>query len=541
MKNSSKPNSCRGSAIIVALVISFIGTLGVLATVSIISARGDLGEMELYGMDRQVKTDNSAALAKAVLYRRYLPYNATSGAEGTYIVPGDWGSAKVGAVSNAALSGSSLRTNPTGAAPSSSMTVDVDVQINSGRELSGADHYIEESYQLRSFSPILGGTLFNVHGHITGRQVTLSGNLSVKGGALFHAAPYNQGAALNLSADKVMIPNPHPTSPEPAPNFAGNPRISNFPNYPQTTGEAPSFNNFTGQLFVVNNPTIPSNSYVHKVLANPADSATLNGTTGAADAAGADTLPDNASVNNTLNTMKWDPDVTYAQFINALRSSYLSSNYMITMIYDRTKLSKPDMISILRSKAPLPDDVMTRIARPSTPLTEAERENLLFSTDFSYVNSGEETLWVNLDSNFLPNLVVNGVRDLILIGSNGVGSARTIAIDNQNTPLENVEFRNGTNTRQLILAARRNFAGPTTNFSFRNAGAFPRWNLILEVENVNANLNLNSGVSGATFIGGVRTDSDFRINGGTLTLDRETNDSQLQFLASRSTWIETYR
>ena len=64
--------------------------------------------------------------------------------------------------------------------------------------------------------------------------------------------------------------------------------------------------------------------------------------------------------------------------------------------------------------------------------------------------------------------------------------------------------------------------------------------MLANLENVPLSADL-AAVSGVTLIGGIWTDRDLEVPGGMLTIERETDPGDLEFMSSRVAWLEVFR
>jgi hypothetical protein len=239
---------------------------------------------------------------------------------------------------------------------------------------------------------------------------------------------------------------------------------------------------------------------------------------------------------------------------------------MITTLNRIPAIGDSYLLPLLNSQAPLPDDVMIALSDPNAAMSDATRKALMKNTGFSYICDGNGTVTINLQSIYLPNLLLENVSRLILEGQvDGVSAdaaallqPRAIAIKNSdNVFLYQVDIEGTTNTRRMALAISQtgvldgadltDYAGnPSalgtnqTKFLFNSPSPYTQWTMIAEMEGVSSFWDITA-VSSATIFGGIRTDHSIRVNGGTLILDREEDTEFIESLVSRNAWVETYK
>jgi len=557
-------STSRGSVLVVALVISAIGTLGVLATISVIGARSNLAETQFNGLTRRIVFNNSKALAREVIYKNYLADDvilttAQTFTAGTTPV---WGSVTIGAFDKSALTfSSSARSHPTGASPIRAFSKDVTVQIG-----DGTNQYPFQ-YQMRSYNPALAGDLLSIHPtpEATAELMRISGDLKVKGRAVFWKGDYYQAADSTVRSEEVILPatNAPKLVLEKPDNSAVKP--SNFVNYVQTVGRVASGNNFKGELDIVNNATSGANSYFQR-LAALGGQVSANGQTGFTDALGPPTIAPTGN-DSTLIAAILDGSISESSLVGLLASnSPLSSNVIQVLLNRIPAVSDSYLLPLLNSQAPLPDDIIIALANPSVSVGDTTRRAILNNTGYSYISDGQGTITLSLHSPYLPNILLSNVTSLVIEGQTDTATAdaaallqpRAIAVKNpDNLLLTTVRLEGFTNRRRIALAISQrgvldnagliditgapSTAGTNrTRFIFNSPSAFVQWKLLAELEGVSSEWNVTA-VSTATLFGGIRADHSIRVEGGTLTLDQETNPDFIESLVSRNAWIETYK
>ena len=561
--HKNKPESpSQGSVLVVALVISAIGTIGVLATVSIIGVRALQAEAELGGVDRRIKFTNSRALAREVMFRNYLPADATLATETTFSIPGDWGSVTIADFTEPALEfAAGVRTHPTGAAPLRSFSQDVNMTLNDG----GFDHAM--LCQMRSYNPVLSGDLLSMHptDQVANETVRITGDLKVNGRAVFWEANYLQSPPSTMRSNEVIVPATN----GPAlvlEDIDENPvKPSNYIGYSQTVGTVSGGNNYAGKLDIVNNASSGVNSYFQKMTALGGQ-VNATGSSGSTDGLGPDTSPPGV-VDAALLLAIADPMLSEADLTSQLAaSSPLSSDVLIATLNRATPISDDYLIPLFNSHAPLPDDVMVKLADPNPTISQNARNTLLNNTGYSYISDGNGTVLVSLQSAYLPNLLLEDVNQVFLLGQESTADGdyaetldpRVIAIHNSdNVYLHTVVLQGITNKRRIVFALSQtgvldgsdltdthgvaDVSGSNqTSFIYNSSIPFARWRMITELEGVSSSWDVNT-VSTGTLIGGIRTDHSIRVTGGTLQLEPEPVVEFLESLLSRNAWIEIYK
>jgi hypothetical protein len=564
LKPHNQPSTSRGSVLVVALVISAIGTLGVLATISVIGARSNLAEAQFNGLTRRIVFNNSKALAREVIYKNYLADDVILTADQTFTAGTTpvWGSVTIGAFDKSAFTfNSAARSHPTGASPIRAFSRDLTVQIG-----DGTNQYPFQ-YQMRSYNPALAGDLLSIHPtpEVTSELMRISGDLKVKGRAVFWKGDYYQDASSTMRSKEVILPasnapklvleNPDEVAVKP----------SNFINFTQTVGVVPGGNYYKGELDIVNNATSGANSYFQR-LTTFGGHASASGQTGSTDALGPATIPATAN-DSTLIAAIVNPSNSESSLVGLLASnSPLSSNVIQTLLNRVPAVSDAYLLPLLNSQAPLPDDIMIAMANPSVAVGDTTRRAILNNTGYSYVSDGQGTVSLSLQSPYLPNMLLSNVTRLIIEGQTTAVTAdaafllqpRAIAVKNSNNLLlTTVRLEGFTNRRRVVLAISQrgvldnadlvdisgapSTAGTNqTSFIFNSPSPYVQWKLLTELEGVSSKWNVSS-VSTATLFGGIRADHSIRVEGGTLTLDREAETDFIESLVSRNAWIEIYK
>ncbi len=547
--------------LVIALVICAIGTLGVVASVSIIGVRASLADSELEVIDRRLTLRNSQALAREVVYRRYLSHVDTLDSATEYALSGGWARATIGEIDAAPLVYSdSVRIHPTGAAPYRAFSKDVEVQLHDGV----SDHGVQ--FQLRSYSPALAGDLLSLHPttEATAEALQVIGDLRVRGRAVFWGADYSS-TTLGVRAEDFSLPLSN--VPDVLLEDPDESRLlpSNYPIHGTTIGRVADGADYLGRLDIVDSDVSTANSYFDR-LARVGGTVTANGRVGQCDGLGPETVAAGAR-DGDLIAMIADPTVPEIALVGELAaSSPLSSDVMRALLYRVPAISNSYLIPLLNAQAPLPDDIMIELGRHDSPLEGGTRKTLLMNTGFSYLCDGLGGAMVNLQSVYLPNLLLEDVHHITLIGqaSDAEGDdaelldPRAIALSNgENIQLATVSLEGITNRRRVAVALAQSgvldnldrtdaLGNPSsvpdqhTRFRFDSPIPFVSWRGVFELEGVSSIWEVGA-ISSGSLVGGLRTDHSIRIEGGRLNIEEETEFELLESLVSRNAWIETYK
>lgn len=166
------------------------------------------------------------------------------------------------------------------------------------------------------------------------------------------------------------------------------------------------------------------------------------------------------------------------------------------------------------------------------------------------ISDGEGTVTIDLRNEDLGNVVIEGGTDhLILKGQTSEAdrmaagnAAAALIIVYQYDPvthltknLTSVEFQNS-NYRKVVLAIKTP-SGVGTTFTMQPADT-DVWRTVFTLENTPVTFQLN-GMS-RTLTGGVQTDQPVVIQGGSLSVDPETDPKLLDRLTARDGWVEVF-
>ncbi|MDA7673149.1 hypothetical protein N8615_02015 [Verrucomicrobiales bacterium] len=541
MKFNNNKTRQRGSILVICMVLAGLGTIGVAAWASLLDARTHEAEQSATALDRRVRYGNSIGLAREVIYQRYLHANRgpTSDDE-IYSLENDWGLVEIDAWTDPVFGyDATTRINKTGAVPNRAFSLDVDVTVDDG------DYLHDFTYQLKSYSPLLGGDLITVHKNVeTGDEfVEVTGDLKVEGRMKLWNAEYKSSATTTLTdavlaAGKTLPKLPFKNSSD------ANVLPSNFPFVAQTSGAVGGSAEFSGKLNVVNNTGTPSNSYVAKIIGYGSGTyVALDGSSSSGSGSGADTNPATAD------------DAAVLAII--LGGGYISENLApyaplsstnLKMILADTSLNESEMASIMADNQPLPDDTLGNVVQ--SPVLTATTENSVLEAAGYHVFTDFGRVVVNLNSATLPHMIINNVGEVEFIGQPDDASAtaleaeepRIIAIVNDpGVELRRLDFRD-LNRRRIIVGAHNSRVASNSSsiVSFSGVSTFPDWHMLLELEGIRTKWDM-SAIGGVRIYGGIRTDQLVNAKNGSLTIRKEPNVDVLETMASRTAWIETIR
>ena len=525
------------------MVLAGLGTVGVAAWAVLLDARTHQAEQTASELDRRIRYGNSLALAREVIYRKYLHTTIGPDSLEEHVLTGDWARVTIADWDEPVFGyDDGTRINKTGAVPFRAFSLDVEVGIDDG------DYLHTFTYQLKSYSPVLGGNLVTVHKNVnaTGESLEVTGNIKVEGRAQFWNSGYK---STNMAVRTDAALTAGITHPKLAFLDTSDDAIlpSNFPFVAQTSGTVGGSADFAGKLNVVNNTDTPSNSYVAKIQSYGASGyASLDATSIAGSGSGADTNPvtvDDPAIFTLITSGSYTP-------ANLAPYAPLSSTVLKVILAD-TGLSAGDLVSIMTTNQPLPDDVIGDVVS-SLVLSDANEATLLSGADYhAFVDSGRAV--INLNSPTLTHLIITNATNVEFIGQPDVASAdaleaeepKVIAIVNPTAEVTSMAFQD-MNKRRVIIAVHNPIVAPSGGaigsaaVTFTGAVAFPDWHVLFDFEGVRTKWD-TSAVGGVRLYGGIRTDQLVKAESGSLYIRKETNVDVLETMASRTAWIETVR
>jgi hypothetical protein len=544
----------RGSVLVFCMVLAALGTIGLAAWLSLLSARGHQVESNFTALKRRAVQNNSKALAYHAIYRNHLHASTGLNAAKTYTLPDSLGRAAIRAYAPVPLNQTAAqRMSKIGSTPMRSYSSDVIVDIGNGAAT------VPWTFQMRSENPVMGGELLDFHppADFDSSSPIVTGNLTVKGRAVFWDAAYKDFNG-GIKADEFLLPN----NTIQGTTFQTSAGAATLPlNYPiprQTTGFAGGNPSYLGALDIVSSTANSHNSHADRIRATGAYFE-VSGMLAAAKGRGADTRPpgSNDSLHVALITASaaspQDPDIK----TKLSTASPLSSNVLIFAVDHPAAFPANDLFEVLNINTPLPNDVISRIAASTVTLPSPPDKKTLFKNSSAWVTSdGTGGVTVALDEADLQHLIITDVKVLVLNGpstTNQVNAlaaqpARAIAIINTavtgvSTILDEVRLVNQNRRRLSLAISLRGF--PTASdyipdFTFSGVFPFPAWTMVMDLENTGGRFDVNA-VSSARLIGGIRANRSLSVVGGELLLERETVVDSYNNLLSRNAWIEAYR
>lgn len=541
----------RGSVLVLCMVLAALGTIGLAAWLSLLSARGHQVEANFTALKRRAVQNNSKALAYHTIYANHLHTTTGLNAATTYNLPDSLGRATIRSYAAAPLSQSSTqRMSKIGSTPLRSYSTDVIADIGMGTTT------IPWTFQLRSENPVMGGELLAFHPPADFDSATpiVSGNLKVKGRAVFWDAGHRDFTG-GVQADEFLLPNDLIQTATLQNTAGANILPLNYPIPLQTTGFANGSPSYLGELDIVSSTNNPHNSHTQRIRATGVFFE-FSGLAPAAKGRGGDTRPPGA--NDSLNiaviaasaaSLPPDPDIRS----KLATASPLSSDVLNFAINNPSAFPANDLFQVLNLNAPLPDDVLTRLAASTVTIPlEVDKTTLFKNSSAWAISDGAGKVTVALDEADLQHLIITDVSDLILRGpttNNQVNAlaaqpARAIAIVNRSgTFLGNVSLVNQSRRPLALAITSEDFSGSDDyipDFIFSGVFPFPAWSMVMDLENTGGRFDAST-VSSARIIGGIRTSRSLTVVRGELLLERETVIDSYNNLLSRNAWVEAYR
>ncbi len=534
----------RGSILVVCMVLAALGTLGVAAWMSLLTARSNQVESNFSALQRRVALSNSRSLARKAIYESLLHANSGLGSGLTYQLPSNLGKAVIqtyaGVPLKSDVAGSPSRT---GATPIASQTTDATVQLSDG---IGDSTWI---FRLRNQNPALAGELLTLHAPVNPSDTSplVSGNLRVRGRAVLWDAIVRD-VSNGLRADEYLLPS-NLVGTTTFTNVAGTTVLPlNYPHYQKTTGAYSGGPAYRGELELVSSTINPQNSHLFRATAA---ATTLNGTIAASEGAGVPNLPAGSDDANHIAYIGANSAADVATYLSTFPN--LSSNVLIAAT--QKPLNNTQLVQVFNAQALVPDDALTAMmaAVNEATMTAAEETAILqlnTKTGALYNVSGSRVANIYLNQSALTRIVVRDVNQLRLVGQPDTTTATAAAamdpllviIDNSSAgTLTRIDFFHE-NRRPLIFAvASSSGAVAMPAARFKGGSPFPVWYCIADLQNTGLALDV-SAVAGATWRGGIRGNHRLTVAGGNVTLERDTvNVAKLQPLCSRDAWIEIHR
>lgn len=540
----------RGSILVICLVVAGLGTIGAAAFFSLIQAKSQESNERETALVRRTRLANSRILAREALLRLDLGSpTAPSGGARTFTLGGGWGKAEISSHALVPLSDrTAFRLHKTGATSHRAFTSDISVTLDDGNST------FTYQAQAKSWHPALGGDLLTAQRPTGGGSgpTQFTGNLRVKGRAVFHGATYSTTPS-PLRADRVLTA----LSTGPALSFlntAGNailPENAILP--PTTAGPVSGAVDYTGRVNLTGNPDSAVNDYADTVAR--LGGATFAGQTPFLSSSGPTTNPPNSGDPGAMEVINATNSPFPPAFATVMRAHRpLSSAVMSALLAKATLADSAVVTAILLDNKTLPTDVLNLVVTSTSPLTPSDRWNVIRNSPVGVANDGAGTLYVDLDDPSATSIsVTDAIGRLILRGqetgadyANSAGLAPVIiAIQDASAgpgTLNALQFE-GQNNRPFILAISSKGNFRTVTATVTHSSGFPSWRSLLELEGIALNFETSS-VSAATLVGGIRTDRSLNVASGTLTVDRETDTAAINALltmACRQAWLEFVR
>lgn len=550
--HTNRAKQQEGSILVICMVMATIGTLGVTAWISLMDARGHLVEANMAALERRTVRENSKALAYYAIYNNHLHDKTASGSYSEYTIDDtvdDLGQCIVMPYTTAPLTETSnSRQAKNGASPSRAFSTDVEVRLFKDVAAMKGSEYESWEFQLRSYHPNLGGELLTFYPPAVpaSGNPLVSGSLHVKGRAVFWDAVKKDFGA-GLRANEYVLPN-RIGGTTTLPTVAGTNTLPlNYPIPHTTTGLSTGGGWYDGTMDYFESSTNTHNSYYDKMGSKVVLDGSVVSTAGPGPATRADTGYD-AALETQIQTE--DPST----LVNSLVPYYPLSSRVLTAVVQKNNpaFTGSQFRQVFEQHLPIPNDALSTLMATHGTLMESDMETLNVKNNTLYTSDGNGNIWVYLNQAGLPDLYIQASNTVQLVGQSNAtdeGSAASlppssiiIARHDGDADFSTASFRHA-NRRRIILGLTMEGSAPqTTPATFRFAGSvpFPKWSMLLETRGIPASFNL-SPVSGATIRGGIRTNSELNITGGTLTLEQETDYSNLDTNSTRHAWIEAYR
>lgn len=530
------------------MVLCALGTLGVAAWLALLDARGHQVESNMDALRRRTVYANSKALAYRAIYGNHLHSASPLTSAVTYTLPHNLGEATIRAYGSVPLKDAgAVRFSKTGITPFRSYTTDVVVDLSDSVGTQAWD------FQLRSYHPVLGGDLLIVNPPTDPSigSSLVSGNIDVKGRAVFWDAVKKdfQGG---IQATDFLLPNTiNGTTTFGNPD--GDPVLPlNYPIPYQTTGMTASGPAYLGELDIAESTPNAHNDYASRLIAT-GNAQTLSGFTGRSIGPGPDTIadgPNDDAIEVEISTQ------SPATLMTTLPAHYPLSSRVLNAVADKNNpaFSSAQLLQIFTDQVPVPNDALAYLTSIHRSKIAPQSRELHEANGTAAYSDGNGFVGIVLESPALPHLIISRAHEVELIGQSDTTLAnaaasldpRGIIINNTGTDsIDMISFEEQ-NWRRIILsmATEENATPPTFGYeadvTFSGSSAFPRWNLIWELQNTAASID-TSAVSGVSIVGGIRANRQINVSSGQITLTREYNYDGLENLLSRNAWIEAYK
>lgn len=540
MKVKTQRPDQRGSTLILALTLCGLGTLGVVATASIIQARGMEAERASDYTARWTRLQNSKALARQVIYKKFTTSdNGPTGIE-SYTLPDGWGEISVQSFSGAAMTSTSTRSNKTGAVPFESFTQDVEVGMGDGTYLD------EYEIQIKSGNPMLGGDLLVVQksNQTDGGAPEVTGDFRIKGRALLNAVETSIGND-TIQSDGFLARADGSVKPVVKTSDGAASVPLNFSYVTRTSSEFSAGSAaFDGRVSVIDNAETPHNSYLNKIIATGL-TVEFDGDVPYAKGLGPDTRLSGPSDGLLIGLLTGLPQ--WGLIRDALNAEVPVSSDVLRAVIAANPPSGT-LKDILEANAPLPGDILGLIDG-STILSQNEKDEILESSPIIARSDGGGNVIILPTSDIPAHIKVQNASSVIFQGESDPAklsaaealNAVIVVIQQKasdSNQLSLIEFQEE-NSRRLVVAVEQETPNELA-VPFTGSTAFPEWRMLMELESAPVTMNVGA-VSSVKITGGIRTDKKLGGTGGTVTLVRETDPGNLSTLASRDAWLEEFR
>lgn len=544
------------------MVLAALGTLGVAAWISLMTARGNQIEANYETMKRRATIQSGKALARDAFYSNHLHSSTALASDAVYTIPGGTAPAAGSGVSytpenvaevtikayaDVPLSkATATRNTKPGVSPFRSFTTDVEVILSDGTNTETMQ------FQLRNYNPVLGGELLSMHptNDYVASNSLVEGDITIEGHAMFWDALYKDMNA-GIKAEEYLLPNEINGSGSLSHTSGGSTLPLNYPIPLQTTGLAASAPAYDGQLDIVASAGNTHNDYRARAIAT-GQSVSLDGFVPTVVGPGPDTLADGPN-DSTLEAeiSSQDPDT----LMTTLPANYPLSSRVLNAVADKNNppFSEDQLFDIYRAQLPIPDDALAYLNATHPTKIGSRLPDLHEANDTAAHTDDAGKVEIYLDEATLPHLVINRAHEIVFHGQESPTEVtlaegmnpRITAIDNNGSDsIHTIDFR-GQNHRRIVLAisTEQGASSPTWGYdaemAFSGPDPFPEWHMILELENTGALID-TSPVSSASIVGGIRGSRNINVTSGGLVLKRQYNYEGYESLLSRNAWIETY-
>ena len=534
----------RGSILVICMVLAALGTIGVAAWVSLLDARGNQAEANIASLQARAAKRNGQALAYHALYANHLASSSASNSNVTYTLPDGLGECTIGAYSSVPLEqSSSLRVSRNGGTPVRSYTTDVAVTIPSS---AGSENW---QFQLRSYSPVLGGDLLSIHPPLEFDSSTplVDGKLIVEGRALFWDV-VEDDFSKDFQADEIILPNEILGTSKFKNSSNNNILPLNYPIVKQTTGLGGAATPYEGKIEVFDSTPNPHNSYYDRIVASGNYESFDQSSTKAKGKGPDNRPPKTTDVEAEALIATKDPK----DLVDDLKKYLQLSSPVLKKVLekDNPPFKEKELLEVLYDQDSIANDVLSELgSKHEKRINEDDIFTFHETNKTIYTNNGNGKVSIFLRRNDLPHIILRNISELRIFGqptdAKDTEAAnyppRIILILNDSSTTETDITFYHKNSRPIVLAISSDPTAPgEVNFDFKGSGSFPEWQTVIEMRNTMGIFD-TSNVSEATIVGGIRTNQPIEIDSGTLRIKPQFDPQGLEFLLSRNAWIESYR